>query len=71
MISVISSNLDDGVSGRCVMGPDFFSKSAKAFLNGVGVLGVSPLGKILLLGVEMTSVVEDEAAASVVAMDIP
>lgn len=71
MISVMSSNLEEGVSGKWVIGPDFFSKSANAFLKGVGVLGVSPLRKILLLGVEMTSDVEVEAVASVVAMEIP
>lgn len=71
MISVMSSNLDEGVSGRWVMGPDFFSKSAKAFLNGVGVLGVSPLRKSRLLGVEMTSEVEVEAVASVLTMESP
>lgn len=71
MISVISSNLEDGVSGKCVIGPDFFSKSAKAFLNGVGVLGTSPLRKIRLLGVEMTSEADVEAVASVVTIEIP
>lgn len=70
MISVMSSSLEDGVSGMCVIGPDFFSKSANAFLNGVGVLGVSPFRRILLLGVDMTSEVET-AAISEVTMEIP
>lgn len=67
----MSSNREEGVSGRCVIGPDFFSKSAKAFLNGVGVLGVSPLRNILLLGVEMTSDEDTVAVASEVTIEMP
>lgn len=37
------------------MGPDFFSKSARAFLKGVGVRGASVLGKSHLFGVVMFS----------------
>lgn len=64
MISVMSSSLEEGVSGRLVIGPDFFSRSARAFLKGVGVLGVSPLRKSLLLGVVMISTVEEEVTPS-------
>lgn len=60
----MSSSLEDGVSGRLVIGPDFFSRSAKAFLNGVGVRGVSPLSRRRLLGVEIISEVDVDAVVS-------
>lgn len=57
-----------GVSGKLEIGPDFFSKSARAFLNGVGVRGVSPEVKnIRLLGVTTPSDVD--GCASI--LDIP
>lgn len=62
MISVMSSNREEGVSGRFLMAPDFFSRSASAFLKGVGVRGVS-LGN-RLLGVDVMSEVEQDAIGS-------
>lgn len=53
------------------MGPDFFSKSAKAFLKGVGVLGVSPFRYGRLLGVEITSEVDVDAVGSDFMIEIP
>lgn len=44
------------------IGPDFFSKSASAFLKGVGVRGVSPFRNSLLLGV-CTSELEEVVAS--------